>query len=184
MLKKQEIGIVKKQDILENQVNRVYLSLGSNLGNRINNLEIAKYTLITEGVNILKSSSFYKTNSWPNKNFPYYLNIVLFAKTHLKLTELFEKVKYIEKIMGRKVDKKNYPRICDIDIIDFNGLCLKSKFKNHNIEVPHINMHKRNFVLMPLYEVDKSWFHPKIKKNVSYLLSKLSFKDLRAIKFN
>ena len=175
---------MKKQDISENQVNSVYLSLGSNLGKRIHNLELAKFILHNEGVNILKSSNFYKTNSWPNENFPYYLNIVLFAKTHLGLLELFEKVKFIEKLMGRKIDKKNYPRICDIDIIDFNGMCLKSKFKNQNIEVPHINMHKRNFVLMPLYEVNKSWFHPKIKKNVVYLLSKLSIKDLRTIKFN
>ena len=174
---------MKKQDILENQVNRVYLSLGSNLGKRIHNLELAKFALFTKGVHILKSSKFYKTDSWPNKKFPYYLNIVLFVKTNLGLLELFEKVKFIEKMMGRKNDKKNYPRICDIDIIDFNGICLKTKINNQNIVVPHINMHKRNFVLMPLYEVNRSWFHPKIKKNVVYLLSKLSIKDLRAIKF-
>ena len=77
MLKKRETGIVKKLDISENQVNNAYLALGSNLGKIRKNLELSKFLLNSFGINILKSSSFYKTKSWPNKNFPDYLNIVI-----------------------------------------------------------------------------------------------------------
>ena len=61
---------MKKQDTLENQANYAYLALGSNLGSKINNLEYAKYKLSKIGVKIIKSSSYYHTKSWPNKNFP------------------------------------------------------------------------------------------------------------------
>ena len=68
MQKKQEIGIVKNQGILENQAKKVYLAIGSNLGNKRKNLELAKYYLNQLGINILKTSKYYKTKSWQNHN--------------------------------------------------------------------------------------------------------------------
>ena len=173
---------MKRLDILENQVNKAYLALGSNLGNKIKNLIHAKFLLNSMGINIIKTSSFYLSKSWPNKNFPDYLNVVLLVQTNFKIDELFKKVKYIEKIMGRKATPKNYPRICDIDIIDFNNTCINLKFLNENITVPHASMHKRNFVLLPLYEINKKWHHPKYKKNIVKLISNLSKTDLRGVK--
>ena len=181
MLKKQVTGIVKKQDILENQVNLVYLALGSNLGNRIKNLELAKSLIKSKNISILKISKFYKTNSWPNKNFPYFLNFVILVKTNLNLRELFMKIKTIEEIVGRVKAPKNYPRVCDIDIVDFNGKVISIKYKKNNIFVPHKRMHKRNFVLLPLYEINKNWIHPKNKKNIVNLMTNLSNLDLRSI---
>jgi len=172
---------VKRQDILENQVNKVYLALGSNLGDRIKNLEFAKFLINSIGINILKTSSFYKTESWPNKNFPFFLNFVILISTNLNIVELYKQIKFIEKVVGRTRAPKNYPRICDIDIIDFNGNNISTKYKNNEIIVPHKNMHKRNFVLLPLYEIDKNWIHPKYKKNIANLVSKLSNLDLRSI---
>ena len=64
----------------------------------------------------------------------------------------------IEKKLGRIRVKKNDPRICDIDIIDYNGE--KIDFKSQNLVLPHPEMHKRNFVLLPLYEINKNWMHP------------------------
>jgi len=174
---------VKNQDTLENQVNYAYLALGSNLGQKIKNLEYTKYNLSKIGVNIIKSSFFYSTKSWPNPKFPDFINSVLFVKTKLLLPELLEKIKLIEKSAGRTKSPKNYPRICDIDIIDFNGKCLSIKFNSHKIEVPHLNMHKRNFVLIPLYEINNNWMHPKFKKKIVKLLSDLPNNDLRSIKF-
>ena len=173
---------MKKQDILENQANRVYLSLGSNLGKKRKNLETAKSLLSSYGMNIKKVSSFYRTKSWPNKNFPDYLNIIVLINTNYNLIELFEKIKYIEKLVGRTKGPKNYPRVCDIDIVDFNGFCLKTSHKNNVIIIPHENMHNRNFVLFPLYEINKNWIHPKFKKNIVNLLSKLSIMDLSSVK--
>ena len=174
---------MKKQDTLGNQVNYAYLALGSNLGNKIKNLENAKYKLSKIGVNIIKTSGFYSTKSWPNSNFPDFINAVLLVRTKLSLSELFNQIKSIEKSIGRKKTPKNHPRLCDIDIIDYNGKCLSIKFYSKKIEVPHLNMHKRNFVLIPLYEINKNWYHPKIKKNIVKLLSSLDNNDLRSIKF-
>jgi len=174
---------VKKQDITENQAKKVYLALGSNLGNKRKNLELAKYKLNISGINILKTSRFYLTKSWPNKKFPDYYNLILLVKTKLNLVDLFKKIKFIEKYIGRKDSLKNHPRVCDIDIIDFNGECLNVHFKSQKIIVPHISMHKRNFVLIPLYEINQNWLHPKYKKNIVKLVSKLPKNDLISIKF-
>ena len=86
--------------------------------------------------------------------------------------------------MGRIKRPKNYPRICDIDIIDFNSIFTKTTYLNQKITVPHKRMHKRNFVLIPLYEINKNWIHPKFKKNIVNLISSLSINDLRSIKLN
>ena len=173
---------MKKQDITENQAKKVYLALGSNLGNKRKNLELAKYKLNISGINILKTSRFYLTKSWPNKKFPDYYNLILLVKTKLKLVDLFKKIKFIEKYIGRKDSLKNHPRVCDIDIIDFNNECLCISYFNNKINVPHISLHKRNFVLIPLYEINKRWIHPKSKKNIARLISSLSTNDLRSIK--
>ena len=175
---------MKRQDILENQVNYAYLALGSNLGKKIKNLEFAKYKLSKIGISIIKSSSFYITKSWPNTKFPNFVNAVIFIKTNLLLPDLFIQIKLIEKSLGRTKSPKNYPRLCDIDIIDFNGKSLSIKIKSQKIEIPHINMHKRNFVLIPLYEINPNWVHPKFKINIVKLLSVLSGNDLRNIKYD
>ncbi len=174
---------MKRLDILENQVKYVYLALGSNLGTKIKNLELAKYKLSKIGVKIIKTSSYYCTKSWPNSKFPDFINSVLLVKTKLLLPELFGQIKLIEKSVGRTVAPKNYPRICDIDIIDFNGKSLLKKFNQQKIKVPHPNMHKRNFVLLPIYEINRNWVHPKLKKNIVELIYDLPNNDLRSIKF-
>ena len=181
--KKQEIGIVKKQDILEKQVKIVYLALGSNLGNRKNNIEKAKQLLHKYNVNIIKSSNYYETKSWPEINFPKYFNIVLKVKTTLRPFLLLDMIKLIEKKLGRKSTKKNYPRVCDIDILDYDKKILNLKTKKFHLQIPHPRLQFRNFVLVPLFEVDKKWKHPKLKENVANLILKNDINDLRSIKF-
>ena len=171
---------MKNQDILENPVNYAYLALGSNLGKKIYNLELVKYKLIKKGIYINKSSSFYFTRSWPNPNFPEFVNLIILVKTNLSLFQLFKQIKKIEKSLGRINAPKNHPRICDIDIIDFNGKFFN--FKNVDLIVPHPRMNKRNFVLLPLYEINKRWVHPKTKKNIVNLISNLKGDDIRSIK--
>tara|TARA_B100000700_G_scaffold154426_1_gene171382 strand:+ start:254 stop:775 length:522 start_codon:yes stop_codon:yes gene_type:complete len=171
---------VKKQDTSENQVNYTYLAIGSNLGKKIFNLVNAKYKLSKNGLQIIKSSSFYVTRSWPNPNFPNYINAVLFAKTNLSLPKLFRKIKLIEKSLGRVNAPKNYPRKCDIDIIDFNGKFIN--LQSIDLTVPHPRMQKRSFVLLPLFEINKCWIHPKNKKNIVNLISNLESGDIRSIK--
>ena len=171
---------MKKQDISENLVNFVYLAIGSNLGCKINNIEIAKYELEKNKIKILKSSSNYISESWPDSSKPNYINIILKVKTSLKPRELLGICNIIELKLGRLRSKKNAPRTCDIDIIDYDKRILNEN--NNLLILPHPRMNRRNFVLLPLFEIDKSWKHPKSKINIVNLINSLPVKDLRSIK--
>jgi len=173
---------VIKQDILENLANIVYLSIGSNLGNKRINIEKTKYILEQNSIKILKSSSIYETYSWPNKNHPKYYNIVIKVITKLKPTDLFFTIKGIEKKLGRKKSKINSPRICDIDILDYKGLSYKLQSNNHKLLIPHPRLYKRNFVLFPLFEIEKNWKHPLKKTKIQDLIGKLDNSSLYSIK--
>ena len=164
---------MKKQDTSEKAANLVYLSIGSNLGNRIQNIENTKSLILSNNIKILSISSYYETPSWPNSKFPKFLNIVLKINTILEILDLFLLIKNIEKIMGRKINKKNYPRVCDIDIIDFNG----ENFDMDNLTIPHKRCHQRNFVLFPISQIDPCWEHPILRKNVNVLIGQLDLKS-------
>ena len=80
----------------------VYIGIGSNLGNRIENIEKAKYFLNFSGINIIKSSSYYETLSWPNPKNPKFLNIILKVSTDIDVLNLLNICKKIETALGRK----------------------------------------------------------------------------------
>ena len=166
-----------RQDIYENQVNKVFLAIGSNLGDRFRNIELAKMMLSDNRIKIMKSSSFYETLSWPNIKNPKFLNVVLEIETNLRPLSLLDLCKKIEKSLGRKKSKKNSPRVCDIDILDYG-----KRNENNGINLPHPRMHQRNFVLIPLFEISKKWTHPKSKDHIKTLILKLSKKDITSIK--
>ena len=139
----------------EKQAKIIYLSIGSNLGNRKKNIEKTKFKLYSKGINIIKSSNYYETLSWPNPNNPKFYNIILKVSSDLKILELLKICKQTETSLGRKKAPKNSPRTCDIDIIDYN-----QKITVNGINVPHPRMHLRNFVLIPLFEIEKNWRYP------------------------
>ena len=169
-----------KQDLLENLVRLSYLAIGSNLGSKIENIEKTKFELQNYKIKILKSSSYFESESWPNPKKPKFLNIVIKIKTNLLPLELLKICNSVEKKIGRKRSIKNAPRICDIDIIDYDHRVLN--LKNDKLILPHPSMDKRNFVLLPLFEIDKSWKHPISKKYITKLINSLPIKDLRSIK--
>jgi len=173
---------VIKQDISENLVNAVYLGIGSNLGNRKQNIEKAKYLLTKNPVKIVKSSSIYETYSWPNKKHPRFYNIVIKIITGLKPINLFFVIKDIEKKLGRIKSKVNAPRTCDIDIIDYKGIGYKLETNNDKLLIPHPRLHNRNFVLFPLFEIEKNWKHPLKKTKIQDLIGKLDNFSLYSIK--
>ena len=162
----------------EKQAKIIYLGIGSNLGDRFKNIEKAKISLTEKQIAIIKSSSYYETLSWPNINYPKFLNIVLKVRTNLDATNLLNICKKIEKSLGRKKKPKNSPRECDIDILDYNKTINEVK----NIDLPHPRMHKRNFVLIPLFEIDKNWIHPRSKQHIKSLILTLSNTDITSIK--
>ncbi len=164
-------------DTSENQANMIYIGIGSNLGNRKLNIEKAKFLLIKNNIRFIKVSKYYETPSWPDPNKPKFLNIVLKISCNSNPINLLKICKLIEIELGRKKNKKNSPRTCDIDIIDFNGM-----ISNKLINLPHKLMHKRNFVLFPLFEIEKQWLHPIYNKDLKKLIFSLSNKEIRSIK--
>ena len=166
-----------RRDILENQVKFIYLGIGSNLGNKVSNIEKAKFKLFQNDIKILQSSSYYESLSWPNPNYPKFLNVVLKITTNLTPLKLLKKCKEIESLLGRKKTIKNSPRKCDIDIIDY-----RNKKMINKIILPHPRMHRRNFVLFPLFELNKDWKHPTLKHDIKKLILSLPNSDIRSIK--
>tara|TARA_B100000963_G_scaffold223185_1_gene194559 strand:- start:716 stop:1231 length:516 start_codon:yes stop_codon:yes gene_type:complete len=154
----------------------IHLNIGSNLeskyGTKFDNISIALNLLIESKIKIINISNFYETPSYPNKNFPKFINIGCTIKYDNDHHKLLKTIKLIEKKLGRIKTKKNDPRIIDIDIIDFN-----SEIKEDGkLILPHPKCHLRNFVLFPILQIDSNWSHPILKKNVSFLINKLSQK--------
>ncbi|MDA9162531.1 2-amino-4-hydroxy-6-hydroxymethyldihydropteridine diphosphokinase, partial [Candidatus Pelagibacter ubique] len=137
---------MKKQDILENQVKQSYLAIGSNLGNKITNIHIALSELKKNKIKIKKVSSHYLSKSWPNPLMPSFINIVIEIETILTPLELLKICNNIELKLGRVRLKKNAPRTCDIDIIDYDKKILN--INSDKLIIPHPEMTKRNFVLL------------------------------------
>ena len=161
----------------ESLVKNIYLGIGSNLGNRQKNIELAKFKLIQKDIKIYRSSRIYESLSWPNPDNPKFLNIIVEITSNLSPFKLIDICKKIEIDLGRKKRQKNAPRECDIDIIDYDNQKMNSK-----IILPHPRMHERNFVLFPLYELNKVWMHPILKQTIKKLILSLSNKDIRSIK--
>ena len=152
----------------------IHLNIGSNLnskyGTKFENISIAINLLINSNLKIKKVSNFYETPSYPNKKLPKFVNVGIIANYKFDFDRLLKEISLIEKKIGRIRLKKNEPRVCDIDIIDFNGLIETNK----SINLPHPRSHSRNFVLYPIKEIDPYWVHPIFKKNVDFLISELS----------
>ena len=155
----------------------IHLNIGSNLesnfGDRFDNITSAVNLLINAKLKINKVSNFYETPSYPNKKFPSFMNVGISANYENDEIKLIKEINLIEKKIGRTRSKKNDPRVCDIDIIDFNGLIID----NNNLKIPHEKCHLRNFVLYPILQIDAEWVHPKIQKNVKFLINNLDQKS-------
>ena len=163
----------------------IILSLGSNLsskfGDRLDNLSLAMSFLEGYGILIDKKSSFYETYSYPDKTKPKYINTVISIKTNLLPVDLMSVLIHIEEKLERKRGKKNDPRTCDIDIIDYNGEIISFNYKNLELVIPHKNLESRNFVLFPLKEIYPNWKHPKTKEIIDDFIHKLSEENKKSI---
>ena len=153
------------------------LGLGSNLsssfGDRFENLNIATSYLEAYKIKIIKRSSYYETPSYPEIKNPKFINIVVEVSTSLPPEDLASVLIFVEEKMERKRIKKNEPRTCDIDIIDFKGKVTEFKYKGLTFEVPHNKLSHRNFVLFPLKEIAPDWIHPKTKESIDVLIDNL-----------
>jgi deoxyguanosine kinase len=145
----------------------VYLSLGSNLGDKKQNLQLAIDLIHQWVATVVKVSSIYQSDAWGFEGFNFY-NCNLKIHTFHSPTILFNKLKKIELQMGRNHEKTdNYQnRIIDIDILFYDNEIIDNKY----LIIPHPKLHERNFVLLPMKELDKDFNHPNLKLTISELL--------------
>ena len=163
----------------------ILLGLGSNLpssyGDRFKNIDLAVQAFNGHGIKVKKKSSYYESLSYPNKENPKFINIIIEVKTHLSPEDLASTLIFIEETLERKRKKKNDPRTCDIDIIDYNSKTMDFKYKDLDFTVPHTKLIYRNFILYPLQEILPDWKHPKTKELISVLIEKLPKEDKNSI---
>jgi 2-amino-4-hydroxy-6-hydroxymethyldihydropteridine diphosphokinase len=137
-------------------VHTVYLSLGSNVGDRRRNLEAALDLLRAAEVNILRISRAYETEPQDVRAQPWFLNLVAEAETRLFPLQLLRAIHRVERRLGRKRVVDKGPRTIDIDIVLFGAYVVDSD----ELQIPHPRMSERRFVLEPLAELRPDLRHP------------------------
>src|SRR5690554_816774 len=148
-------------------VQEVYLSLGTNLGDRVQLLASARAAVEAEVGPIVRASAIYQTESWGGDSTqPDYLNQVLRVHTELDAEAVLQRALAIEHGLGRTRNRRWEPRLMDIDLLFFG----KQVLHLSHLIVPHPRIQERNFVLIPLCEIDPNWLHPVLDKTIRELL--------------
>lgn len=146
---------------------RVFLSLGSNLGDRSATITKALDELTSEGVAVQRVSSFYRTEPVDYKQQPWFINCVAEAATELLPLQLLKAVQRVERNLGRRRSINKGPRKIDIDILLYDNVVVRSAALN----IPHVSMAERRFVLVPLRELEAGLRHPVTEQTVTQMLS-------------
>ena len=151
-------------------MHNVYLSLGTNIGNLEENIDMAVNLILGTGHIFIKSkSAIIKTEPVDYLEQPDFLNMVMLAETLYSPNELLNALKQIEKTMGRQNDISKGPRIIDIDIIMYDDVVLNSEC----LTIPHPQMSKRKFILDLLEQVNPNLVDPLTLKSVKELRENL-----------
>lgn len=150
----------------------VYISLGSNIGDRVGYLQQAVSLLkaIPE-INVISTSSFYESEPWKMNSENWFVNAVIQISTNLLPEKLLEECQRIETQLGRKrtAEKEYQDRTIDIDILFYNDLIMHTD----TLTIPHPHFHKRAFVMVPMLEIAQDFTHPLFKKTVMQLYEEL-----------
>lgn len=143
-----------------------YLSLGSNLGDRLANLEAGLAGLEKAGMRCGRSSSLYQTEPVGFLDQPWFVNIAVSVATCLPPGEMLRRCLEIERARGRTRSRRNGPRTLDIDILLVGSLVMEEP----GLIIPHPRMAQRRFVLEPLAEIAPEVYHPVLRKTIRSLL--------------
>jgi 2-amino-4-hydroxy-6-hydroxymethyldihydropteridine diphosphokinase len=150
-------------------MNHIYLSLGTNMGDRSANLQQALQAL-SRHITITAVSKVYETEPWGVTDQPAFLNMCIAGKTALAPYELLDFCKAVEVEVGRQPTYKWGPRVIDIDILFYDDLIIK----DDNLSIPHPFIDERTFVLAPLADIAPDYQHPKTHASVAQMLADVS----------
>ena len=155
-------------------MSKVWIALGSNMGEGRKNLDLAIKMMNERGVLVEKVSTYIETEPYGYTEQDNFVNAVCIAETKLSPRELLEVLLKIELDMGRVRIIKWGPRIIDLDILSYEDLIIDEE----DLKVPHIEIQKRSFVLEPMNEISPDKIHPVFKKTVHQLLLDLNSCDI------
>lgn len=148
-------------------MSKAYLLLGSNIGDRNKMITNAAEQISANAGEIINRSSIYETAAWGNEKQQPFLNQVLVISTKHSPEKLLSILLQVEEDLGRHRTEKNAPRSIDIDILFFNNRIINKPF----LSIPHPQLQNRNFVLVPLLELDPGKKHPVFKKSILELMA-------------
>lgn len=154
----------------------IFLSLGTNLGDRLNNLHHARIALPPQA-HLIQVSPIYMTQPWGFLKQPEFLNQVVEVRSELEPMPLLKYLKEIEDELGRQVTFRYGPRLIDLDILFYGDRVVAED----GLQIPHPRLHQRAFVLVPLNDIAPDFVHPVLNRSVQDLLTDVDFEGVQKL---